>query len=525
MSVTRRSLLAAGGGAGLLPEHAFAQGQPRRGGTFTSIMNPEPPILHPGLNNQMPTLIIAGKMFQGLLTYTKRLEPLPVLAKSWQVSPDGREYLFTLQDNVKFHDGRPMTPDDVLFSITKWAPEVSPRARSVLALIKESDSPAPNQVRFVLEKPFEPFLLIFDVTTLPIVPKHAFEGQDFRRAPAAQSPIGTGPFKFAEWQRGNFARFERFADYWRPGMPFFDQLIYRVIPDSQSRRLALETGQVMLTQATDIEPFDIPQMGARPNLAVDPTGWEYFSPLGWIELNHRVQPLGDVRVRRAMSMALNREFLASRIHFGTAKPATGPLSASTRFYDANIKLPGFDVRGANALLDAAGYRPNAQGIRFSLKHLVPPYGEIYQRQSEFYRQAMRAIGIEFVLETTDAGGWAQRVQNWEYETTNNLVYQYGDPTLGVERTYVTSNILKVLFANTGGYSNPKVDELFLRGRDAASSTERGAIFNELQKLLVEEVPQIWTIEANFPTVYDKRLQNVITTGTGVHRSFDDLQIA
>lgn len=528
MVMTRRGLMAASVATPMLrsAQEAWAQGAaPRRGGIFTSILNPEPPILHIGLNNQTPTLILGSKMFQGLLTFSSRLEPLPVLAKSWEISNDGREYVFRLQDGVTFHDGRPMTAEDVIFSLTKWHPEVSPRARSVLARIKEATAPDPQTVRFVLEAPFEPFLLMFDVTTCAIVPKHLFDGQDYRRAPAAQHPIGTGPFRFTEWQRGSFVRFDRFEEYWKPGQPYLDALVYRVIPDSQSRRLALETGQAMLSQATDVEPFDIPQLRGRPNLQVSMDGWEYFSPLGWMEINHRTAPLGDARVRRAMSMAIDRNFLAQRIYFGTARPATGPVSSTTRFHDPDAKLPGFDLRAARELLDAAGHRPNAQGVRFTLKHLVVPYGEIYQRLSEYLRQAMRQVGIELVLESTDAGAWAQRVANWDYETTANVLYQYGDPTLGVERSYVTSNILKVLFTNTGGYSNPRVDALFARGRDAATAAERQAAFSEVQKLLVEEMPQIWLLEVGFPTIHDRKVQNVITTGTGVHKSFDDVFIA
>jgi peptide/nickel transport system substrate-binding protein len=98
---------------------------------------PEPPVLHIGVNNQAPTLIVGGKMFQGLLRYDAELEPMPELAKSWRSAPTGKEYTFKLQENVKFHDGKPMTADDVIFSIMKFHMEVSPRARGVFARIKE----------------------------------------------------------------------------------------------------------------------------------------------------------------------------------------------------------------------------------------------------------------------------------------------------------------------------------------------------------------------------------------------------
>jgi peptide/nickel transport system substrate-binding protein len=528
MNLGRRGLLAAAAAAPTLMrvQDALAQGiQPRRGGTLTTILQPEPPVLQIGVNNQGPTLIAAGKLFQGLLKFTPKLEPLPELAESWTISPDGREYTFRLRQNVKFHDGRPMTADDVIFSVTKFHPEVAPRARAIFSRIESATAPDAHTVIITLKAPFEPLLLMFDASACAIVPKHLFDGQDYRTAPAVQRPIGTGPFRFAEWQRGNFIRFDRFEEYWKPGQPYLDSIIYRIVPDSQSRRLALETGQVLMTQAGDVEPFDVPQLRARPNLEVRTDGWEYFSPLSWIETNHRVAPLGDVRVRQAISRAVDRNFIAQRLWFGVGKPATNPIASTTRFHDASVKLPGYDPRAAQQLLDAAGLRPNAQGVRASIKHLVLPYGEVWTRLAEYLRQSLRQVGIALELESTDAGSWARRIGAWEYETSINFVYQFGDPTLGVERTYVSSNIQKVTFTNTGGYSNPKVDELFARGRDGQTAEERRAAFAEVQKILVEEVPQIWLMEMSFPTIYDKRLRNAVQLGTGVHASYDDVFLA
>jgi peptide/nickel transport system substrate-binding protein len=525
MNLRRRDVMAAAPLVMTLAE-AHAQGvTPRRGGTLTTMLTPEPGLLQIGVNNQGPTIVIGSKMFQGLLTFSPTLQPIPVLAKSWTISPDGREYVFKLQENVKFHDGRPMTADDVIFSITKFHPEVAPRARAIFALIDSAEAPDPYTVKFTLKQAFEPFLLMMDVSAAGIVPKHLFDGLDYRTAPVVQRPIGTGPFRLVEWQRGNFARLERFEEYWKPGQPYLDGIIYRIVPDSQSRRLAIETGQAQLTQANDIEPFDVPALRSRPNLEVSTAGWEYFSPLSWIELNHRVAPLGDPRVRQAMSMAIDRNFIAQRLWFGVGKPATNPIASTTKFHDRNVRIAGYDVRAANALLDAAGLRANAQGVRFTLKHLVLPYGEVWSRLAEYLRQSLRQVGIALELESTDAGSWARRIGNWEYETSVNFVYQFGDPTLGVERTYVSSNIQKVTFTNTGGYSNPRVDALFATARTVADAAARQAAFTDVQKILCEEVPQIWLMEMAFPTIHDRKLRNVITTGLGVHTSFDDVFLA
>src|SRR5713226_7325832 len=346
---SRREVLAGLAAAGLAPNlltlaEAVAQGiAPKRGGTLTTILSPEPPILVLGVNNQGPTLVCASKIYQSLLKFSPKLEPLPQLAKSWTLSEDKRSYTFHLQDNVKWHDGKPFTADDVIFSVMKFHMELAPRARGIFAKIKEASAPDPLTVVFTLDAPFDPFLLMFEVTAAAMMPKHIYDGTDFRNNPANQKPIGTGPFQFVEWQRGNFIRLARFDGYWKPGQPYLDEIIYRIVPDSQSRALALQTGQVLLTQANDIEPFDVPRFRALPNLEVELKGWEYASQLSWIEINHRVKPLGDVRVRQAINLAIDRNFIRDRLWFGIGKQATGPICSTTKFYDPAVaKLPGHD---------------------------------------------------------------------------------------------------------------------------------------------------------------------------------------
>ena len=524
-SPTRRTIIAAAALAGLPVSLRRAQAQAKRGGTLTSLLTPEPPILIPGVNSQGPTLIVISKMYQSLFEFSPTLEAKPLLAKSWDLSDDKKTYTFHLQDNVKFHDGTPMTADDVIFSVTKFHSELSPRARSVFAKIKSAASPDPHTAVFTLDSPFDPFLLMFDATTVAIMPKHIYEGTDYRNNPANQHPIGTGPFAFSEWQRGNFISLKRFDDYWKPGEPYLDAITYRIVPDSQSRALALQTGQVMMSAANDIEPFDVPRFQQQPNLKVETKGWEYFSPLMWIELNHRVKPLGDVRVRQAISMAMDRDFILRRLWFGVGKIATSPVASTTKFYDSAMKLAPHDLKAANALLDEAGVKPDASGIRFKIRHLTLPYGEIYTRLAEYFRASMKQIGIEVTLESTDTGGWARRMSDWDYDTSVNFLYQYGDPTLGVERTYVSTNIQKIVFTNTGGYVNPEVDRLFTEARNAALPADRQTAFSAVQKLLVAEIPQIWLLELAFPTIHDTKVRDLITLGTGVHAPFDDVSIA
>ena len=223
-SLTRRDLLATATGISLMTlQQARAQGvTPKPGGTLTSLLTPEPAILIPGVNSQAPALIVQSKMYQSLLQFTPKLEPLPLLAKSWSLSDDKKTWTFKLQDNVKFHDGTPMTADDVIFSIMKFHFTLAPRARAVFANIDKAEAPDPHTVALTLKEPFEPFLLMFDVTATAIMPKHIYDTPEtdpaamatsYRNNPANQKPIGTGPFQFVEWQRSNFIQLKKFDGY------------------------------------------------------------------------------------------------------------------------------------------------------------------------------------------------------------------------------------------------------------------------------------------------------------------------
>ena len=171
---------------------AFAQ---QRGGTLNMIVNPEPPTLMLGLNQLSGVQMIGGKIYQGLLTYDSNLNPQPGLAKSWTSSEDGLTYTFKLQEGVKWHDGKPFTAADVVFTTSKFLPEVHSRARNNFSHLASVTAPDAATVVFKLKEPFAPFLGSFEVSSAPMVPRHIYEGTDFKTNPANQTPIGTGPFK------------------------------------------------------------------------------------------------------------------------------------------------------------------------------------------------------------------------------------------------------------------------------------------------------------------------------------------
>ncbi len=519
----RRVAVAAALACAPLAAHAET---PVKGGTLTAIIQPEPPMLVMGLNQQAPTQTVAGKIYESLLTYNFDLSPRPSLAKSWEVSADGLTYTFRLQEGVKWHDGAPFSAEDVLFSFKTFLPETHPRARALFGRAESIEAPDAATVVIKLKEPFPAFLQAFEVSTTPIMPKHVYEGTDFRANPKNATPIGTGPFMLDKWEKGSYIRLVANPHYWQAGKPYLKDIYFKIIPDAASRALALENGDVMQSQYNDIEPFDVARLAKLPNLTMTKKGYEFVAPLMWLELNTRVAPLDDKRFRQAMMFAIDREFVRDKIWFGLGRVATGPINSVTKYYDPNVPKYPYDPKKAIALLDEMGLKPGANGVRATIKFLPLPYGETWQRLGEYVKQALGKVGVAVELESTDAAGWGKREANWDFDVTGNFLYQYADPSIGVSRTYLSSNIRKgVMFSNTMGYANPEVDRLFEAAAKENDAAKRQEMYSQVQKLIVEDVPVAWMLEMEFPTLLNTRVHDAVTTAIGVNETYADAWVS
>ncbi len=499
--------------------------QIHKGGTLNVILQPEPPILILGLNQQSPTQLVAGKIYEGLLRYAFDLSPLPGLAREWEISEDGLTYTFHLQEGVTWHDGEPFTAEDVVFTTTEFLPETHSRARANFSHVESVTAPDEHTVVFELDTAYPAFILAFEVSSTPIMPEHIYAGTDYQNNDMNDRPIGTGPFEFEQWNRGSYIHLVANEDYWQESKPYLDDIYFRIIPDAASRALALETGQADISSFADIEPFDVPRLQELPHLEMTTKGYEFVAPLSWIEINHRIEPLGDKRFRQAIMYALDREFIRDRIFFGLGRVATGPVDSVSTHYEPDVTHYSYDPDEARALLDEMGLEPNDDGVRAQVEFMIMPYGETFRRLAEYTRQALSDVGIEVDLRSTDSAGWAQALSNWDYQMSNDYVYQYGHPALGVSRTYVCDNIRKgVLFSNTMGYCNERVDELFEQAAVENDPERRQELYSEVQRILVEDVPVVWLLEMEFPTFVNTRVHNAVTTAIGTTANFADVWV-
>lgn len=509
-------LTAAGMGLGIagVPLHVLAQG--KAGGVINAVVQPEPPGLMLGILQNAPTQMVAGNIYEGLVRVDEKLNPMPGLAQSWAMSSDGLTYTFKLQNGVKWHDGKPFSSADVVFSVDTFLRKTHARLRGNLGVIDSITAPDANTVVFKLKHTFGPFLGLFEVGSMPMVPRHIYEGAaDFLNHPANSAPIGTGPFKFKEWVKGSYIHLTANESYREAGVPQVKDLYFHVIPDAASRAAAFESGKVDVVPGGAVEFFDVQRLSKLPGVSVTTKGHEFFAPHSWLWLNNRRKPFDNVLFRRAVMYALDREAMAKIAWHGYAKVATGPLNSALKFHSNKVTHYARDLNKAKALLKESGYDGKP------LRLLPMPYGESWMRLAEIIRQNLMQAGVKVEMVSTDVAGWNQRLNEWDYDMAVTYVFQYGDPALGVARNYISSQIAKGSpFNNVEGYSNSKVDALFDAGAKEIDPARRAAIYEEVQKLLVDEVPVAWLHEMQFPTLYrSSKVEGLINSGIGLNDGF------
>ena len=497
----------------------------KRGGTLSMLVQPAVPTLASYLSTSMPVGQTASKIYDGLLEYNFDLSPRPCLAESWNVSPDGLTITFNIRKGVKFHDGHPMTSEDVRYSIMEVLIKYHARGGK-FKIIESIQTPDDHTVLIKLKSSSPALMMAFSGYESPIIPKHLFAGKDIKNHPLANKPIGTGPFKFVEWKRGQYMRFDRNPDYWSPGQPYFDRIVVQTIPDSATSSALLEKGDFQLAGFGAVPNNDAKRLGALPNLIVTTKGYENFSPISELDFNTKVKPFNNKKVRQAVAFCIDRKFVIENIWFDFGKIATGPINSN--FEAAGLytsKVKNYDVSNrievANRLLDEAGYPRKSDGYRFEITHDITPYGGEWKSFGEYTVQQLDKIGIKARLRVEDVATWWKRIYtNYDFTLSSNWLNTFADPVLGVHRLY-HSNAIKpgTVFKNASRWSSPLTDKLMDMASVEPDQEERGALYQAFQKILVEEVPVTWIHEIQFPTVINAQYKDVITSAIGIAGNF------
>ena len=450
---------------GVWTETARAQ-TPTYGGTLTITLSAEPPGLDP-TTSPAATIkrVVHYNLFEGLLKVDRSGKVVPALAKSYTVSNDGKEYTFTLHPGIKFHDGKPCTAEDVKFSLERILdPKTAAPYRMYYEGIEAIQAVDPLNVKIKLKKYDSMFLFNIARGDAVIVPRQAVDK-------LKSQPIGTGPFKLAEWKRGDSIVLVKNADYHLKGVPYLDKVVFKFIPDPSSQLAALKAGDVDVI-AYDMAPENVAALekDARFKVLKGHTTTDVI-----MAMNHSKKPFSDAKVRQAITLAIDRKAVIQGAMSGFGTPIGSHMDPTNPYYADLSGLYPYNPEKAKQLLAEAGY---PKGFEAVLK-LPEPYA--YARRSgEVIADQLSKVGIKLTLEVIQMGQWVDRVfKNADYDLTVMGHAEPFDIEIYGKATYYFR------------YNNPKFQEMLKKAEEEINEQTRKKIYADLQKLIAYDFVNVY----------------------------------
>ena len=497
-------------------------GSHKKGGTLIMSVGATPRHLNPAVQSGIDTGAPGAQLFATPLRFDENWNPQPYLAESWSISDDGLSVTLNLVKGATFHDGKPITSKDVAFSI-KTIKAHHP-FKTMFGAVKRVDTPDPHTAVIRLSKPHPALLLALSSQLGAVIPEHIYgDGQDPKTHPRnSENVVGSGPFKLVEFVRDQHIILEKNENFFLEGKPYLDKIVMRIIKDPSARSLGRENGEIHLS-AFESTPQDILHSKGIAHLTATDKGYAAIGPITWLAFNTKSKPTSDVRVRQAIAYAVDRNFLINAVMRGTSKPAYTGIHPDSIFHEPNVERYDLDIKKANQILDDAGYSKNSDGIRFPLNI---DYGwPSAKPMAEYMKPQLKKIGIDVTVRTS-AGfpAWAKTVSNWEFDMTVDVVFNWGDPVIGVHRTYLCENAKKgVIWSNTQQYCNPEVDQILEKAGQENDRNQRIAFYSKAQKLISKDVPIYFTDTVPYHTIYNhKKVGNPPSTIWGTCSPLDEV---
>ncbi len=470
--------------------------EPQRGGALRVGLLGDFTTMDPHMSTSTEDRDLYYQLYSPLLALDGNLKITPELAESWE-QPDAVTYVFRLRKGVKFHDGTDLTAEAVKWNFDRILnPATGSIRRSEVASIKAVDVLDPLRVKVTLKEPDATFLAALSDRAGMIVSPAAVEkhGKDF-----ARHAVGTGPFQFVEWVKDDHLTIRRFPGYWKAGLPYLDEIVYKGIPDNTVKLTALRTGSLDLID--DLPPKDIAATKANPKLRVVET-----PGLGYrrIELNHTRPPFNNKALRQAVAWAINREAIHRAVFFGAGAPAQGPIAPNSWAYEA---LPGFgsasDLAKAKEKLAESG-EPN--GFRFTL---MVVNNSVAQKQAEIIQENLKRAGITMEIALLEVGAFDEKRKALQFDAAEGRWSGRVDPDGNMFLHMVTG-----AGNNWGKYSNSRMDEILRAARTAGSQAERKRLYGEAMRLIIDDVPIIFLHHDAWSKGWDARVQGYVEIPDG-----------
>lgn len=496
----------------------------KRGGTVVVHMISEQRTLNPALRASTGVYNISGKIVEPLID--KSYDGyVPVLATEWSTTEDGLHITVKLREGVRWHDGVDFTCADVAFSAMELWKAFLNYSSALQANLESVDCTDTHTAVFNYSKamPLNLFVAAMPDLGHPI-PKHLYEGTDILKNKYNTAPVGTGPFKFVEYERGQYVMAVRNDDYWREGFPYLDRIIWRFIKDRSAAAAALEAGEVHESGFIGVSMADIQRLSEDDRFDVGTKGYENNVAHSTIEFNHRNPILANLKVRQAIYHGLDIDYAIQTIMRGFAKPGRGPTpTAGGANYTDDVPTYDYDPELAKKMLDEAGYPVGDDGYRFQLRHRPAPWGEYTQLWGEYFSQAMGEINIDVEIQTNDAPGFLKGVyRDHDFDTANGWHQFRSDPAVSTMVWLRSGQPAGTPWTNQFGWQDDEIDALIDAAASELDVNKRAEMYHELQRKSMEQLPVLFAIEHPFISVTSKKLKNHHNTPRWNSSSWYDL---
>ncbi len=496
------------------------------GDIFIDVLLGDASYLNPVLASDSASASINSLIYNGLVKYDKDLVLTGDLADRWEIKNNGKEIIFYLKKNVKWHDGTNFTADDVKFTYEKLIdPNIKTPYSSDFLLIEKCEIINDHTIKFVYKKPFVPALESWGIE---IIPKHIFDTDkyDFHKNPANRAPIGTGPYKFVKWVSDEKIELVSNNDYFE-GKPFISRYVFKIVPDQSVQFLEL------LNKSIDSMSLTPDQSLSRNKSFHYYNRFEYPSfSYTYIGFNLNNIFLKDKNVRLAIAHAINKDEIIKGVLLNKGLSATGPFPAQSWAYNEDVVDFEYNPELSKKLLSQSGWETldkdsiltkkivegnKEKVVKLKFNLITNQGNKMRQLTAEILQTQLKKVGIDIEIQVIE---WSVFINNYINKRNFDMVilgWNLGrDPDQYLIWHSKQTNPGQYNFVS---YNNSEVDKLLEQGRTEFNFEKRKKIYKKIHKIIHSDIPYIFLYYPNVLSVVHKRFNNVELTKAGIRWNF------
>ncbi len=498
-------------------------------------LSADPATLNPITSSDYYASMVQGYIFNTLMERSEdTYEWIPSLAEKYEISKDGKTFTFTLREGVKWHDGQPLTAEDVKYSFDVYFEGRfdAPQVKVYLEGIEGAEVVNARTVRFRTKQVY--FKNFDTVATLTIIPKHFYASGDPKDPKFNKTLIGTGPYKLESWDKGQRILLKKNPEYYGAGLPYFSErfqiprIFLRLVKEEAVALELLKKGnldQIGLTAEQYMQKTQGSEWGTRVVAVKGQNSAASNFSYGFIGWNFKHPFFQDRDVRLAMSHLVNREFMIDKFLFGMSEMAVGPFGNKSSATSKTVKPVVFDPKKALALLEKAGWKIGSAGLTKNIDGKDTPFEFTLlnaNKDAEKYwtriKEDMRSVGITMNIKTIEWNSFLKLLEERKFDAVT-LGWSVNSLEPDPKQIWHSASIPSP-GSNFIGYSNPKVDQLIDRMRATMDQGKRTRMLNEIHELIAADAPYSFMFNRKFSlyahTARVKKKQDLLKYDVGIN---------